>query len=264
MERYQNHSLAIPKVLYTLRSSPCFLTPILGDYDHLLRATLSTILNIHFGEDDPSWIQATLPIRCGGLGIRSAGQLAPSAFLVSAAACQDLAQRIIPTYLQGLLLPHKSEARAKWASTPNLVPPGEAEQKSQRAWDTPRVTATIDDLFKNAVDARSRSRSLAATSKESGAGLQALPLSSIGLRMDDNTVHIATGLRLGSPLCRPHNCQHCGSDVDRSAVHGLSCRWSEGRHFRHSALNDIVHRALSSARIPSRFEPSGISQSDGK
>ena len=114
------------------------------------------------------------------------------------------------------------------------------------------------------MDARSRSRSLAATSKESGAGLQALPLSSIGLRMDDNTVRIATGLRLGSPLCRPHNCQHCGSDVDRSAVHGLSCRWSEGRHFRHSALNDIVHRALSSARIPSRLEPSGISQSDGK
>ena len=47
-------------------------------------------------------------------------------------------------------------------------------------------------------------------------------------------------------------------------MHGLSCRWSEGRHFHHSALNDIVHRALSSTRIPSRLEPSGISRSDGK
>ena len=108
-----HHSLAIPKVLYTLRTSPCFLSPLLGDYDYLLRATLSTILNIHFGEDDPSWIQATLPIRCGGLGIRSAVQLAPSALLASAAACHNLVHRIVPTYLQGLLLPHRSEARAE-------------------------------------------------------------------------------------------------------------------------------------------------------
>ena len=126
------------------------------------------------------------------------------------------------------------------------------------------MMATIDDLLDNAVDARSRARILAATSKESGAWLQTLPLSSIGLHMDDNTVCIATGLRLGSPLCRLHTCQHCESDVDRSAVHGLSCLRSEGRHFHHSFLKDIAHRALSSARIPSRLEPSGICRSYGK
>ena len=108
-----HHSLAIPKVLYTLRTSPCFLSPLLGDYDHLLRAILSTILNTHFGEDDPSWIQATLPIRCGGLGIQSAVQLALSAFLASAAVCHNLVHCTVPTYLQCLLLPHRSEARAK-------------------------------------------------------------------------------------------------------------------------------------------------------
>ena len=128
------------------------------------------------------------------------------------------------------------------ASIRNLVPPGEAEQKSQRAWDTLRVMATIDDLLNNAVDARSHARILAATSKETGAWLQAFPLSSIGLRMDDNTVQIATGLRLGFPLCRPHTCQHCGCDVDQFTLHGLSCRWSEGQHFLHSSLNNIIHR----------------------
>ena len=45
-------------------------------------------------------------------------------------------------------------------------------------------------------------------------------------------------------------------------AHGLSCR-SEGRHPRHSALNDI-DCSLSSAHIPSRCEPSGIYCSDGK
>lgn len=55
-----------------------------------------------------------------------------------------------------------------------------------------------------------------------------------------------------------------GADVDAFATHGLSCRWSEGRHFRHSALNDIIHRALSAAKIPSRLEPAGVYRSDGK
>ena len=72
------------------------------------------------------------------------------------------------------------------------------------------------------------------------------------------------GLRLGIPLCHPHQCSLCGAEVDNLATHGLSCRRSEGRHPRHSALNDIIHRSLSSAHIPSRREPSGIYRSDGK
>ena len=59
-------------------------------------------------------------------------------------------------------------------------------------------------------------------------------------------------------------CAHCEAEVDSTATHGLSCRWSEGRHHRHAAVNDIVHRALTSARIPSRLEPSGVYRSDGK
>ena len=47
-------------------------------------------------------------------------------------------------------------------------------------------------------------------------------------------------------------------------THGLSCVRSEGRHHRHAALNDIVHRALTAAHIPSHLEPLGIFRSDGK
>ena len=82
--------------------------------------------------------------------------------------------------------------------------------------------------------------------------------------MDDDTIRIATGLRLGAPLCRPHTCHHCGEEVDSLATHGLSCRWSEGRHHRHAAVNDITHRALVAAKVPSRLEPSGLYRTDGK
>ena len=52
--------------------------------------------------------------------------------------------------------------------------------------------------------------------------------------------------------------------MNHLGTHGLSCVRSEGRHYRHATVNDIVHRALTAAHIPSRLEPSGIFRSDGK
>ena len=52
--------------------------------------------------------------------------------------------------------------------------------------------------------------------------------------------------------------------MNNLGTHGLSCKRSEGRHHRHSALNDIVHRALTTARIPSHLEPAGVSRVVGK
>ena len=95
--------------------------------------------------------------------------------------------------------------------------------------------------------------------KESGACLKALPITSLGLRMDDDTIRVAVGLRLGTTLCRPHACHHCGSEVDCLGIHGLRCTHSEGHRARHAAINGIVHRTLTAAHVPSRLEPAGIS-----
>ena len=67
--------------------------------------------------------------------------------------------------------------------------------------------------------------------------------------------------RLGTTLCRPHACLHCGAEVNHLGTHGLSCVRSEGRHHQHAALNDIVHRALIASHIPSRRT---TFRSDGK
>ena len=86
-------------------------------------------------------------------------------------------------------------------------------------------------------------------------------MSALGLRMDDDTVRIAVGLRLGAPTCGPYQCRHCSVEVDVFGRHSLSCKKSEGRHFRHSALTDIVKRGLSAAHIPTRLEPTGLLRS---
>ena len=90
-----------------------------------------------------------------------------------------------------------------------------------------------------------------------------MPISSCGLRLDNEAVRVAVELRLGSKLCEEHQCP-CGAPVDREGVHGLACRQSAGRSSRHYAINDLVYRALQRADIPATKEPAGLTRSDGK
>ena len=48
------------------------------------------------------------------------------------------------------------------------------------------------------------------------------------------------------------------------AQHGLSCKSNQGRIPRHNNFNDIIHRTLSGAKVPSHLESSGLCCSDGK
>ena len=252
------HSLAIPKLLFTLRTAPSFLSPSLSLYDDKLRSIVSSITNSHLTNEDHAWTQTTLPVKYGGLGIRSAVQLAPSAFLASAAGSSDLAHQLLPLHLQGTPLLHVAEGVALWSQLHSQPPPADTLSHHQKSWNTPMIMATLDTLLEDAPDATTTARLLAASTSESGAWLNALPIFSLGLKMDNNTIRVAVGIRLGTQLCRPHMYHHCGSKIDGFGIHGLSCRWSEGRHHCHSALNDIVFRALSAAKVPSRLEPSGI------
>ena len=254
------NSFAIPKLLYLIRSSPSFLSPKLKDYDDVLRSIVGSVANTCL--DDNAWSQASLPVKAGGLGIRSAVQLAPLAFLSSAAASSDLVHLILPPRFGSQEVLHVGSALTSWSLDQDHPPPVAPASHHQKVWDTIKVSATANALLENAPDALSRARLLAASAKESGAWLNALPISSLGLRMDDNTIRVSVRLRLGTTLCRPHACHHCGAEVNHLGTHGLSCVRSEGRHHRHAALNDIVHRALTAAHIPSRLEPSGIFRSD--
>jgi hypothetical protein len=56
-----------PKMTYLLRCSPCFGHPELVAFDVLLKDGLSRITNTDLNE--VHWLQASLPVRVGGLGV---------------------------------------------------------------------------------------------------------------------------------------------------------------------------------------------------
>ena len=149
--------------------------------------------------------QASLPVRARGIGIRRAVQLAPSAFLASAAGSSDLVYQILPPHLKDASNPVIESALTTWLHSHDEPPPSNPASHHQKAWDAPYIRATYDTLLDESPDASTRACLLAVATKESGAWLSALPVSSLGLRMDDNVIHVAVGLRLGAPLCEPHH-----------------------------------------------------------
>ena len=48
-----------------------------------------------------------------------------------------------------------------------------------------------------------------------GVWLTAPPVLAVGLRMDNETIQIDTGMCVGSSLSEPHSCKNCGKMVNR-------------------------------------------------
>ena len=74
--------------MYILRTADCCDNEILTQFDNIVSKELSTLLNCELSEDQI--LQASLPVKTGGLGFRSSSSLAPSAFLASAAGTEEL------------------------------------------------------------------------------------------------------------------------------------------------------------------------------
>jgi len=249
------NSMSLPSLLHILRSAPCSGHPSLRKFDEVLRENLSLVLNVAL--DDFQWLQASLPVREGGLGIRSAVHVAPSAFLASANTSAPLISAMLSASGLNVADLDTTSSLQRWTSLGGVDPKSVLIPGSQRSWDAQVVSHSRDFLLDNLTDDVAQARLKAVMAPHSGDWLHALPLTAAGLRMSDEEVRIAAGLRLGSSLCAPHTCR-CGILVNALGHHGLSCQMSAGRQMRHRLINDIIWRALGRAQIASNREPQGL------
>jgi hypothetical protein len=250
--------LLIPKLVHLLRCSPTWKAPeILKSFDTAFQSALESLLNIQL--EETAWLQASLPVSRGGLGIRRTQDLCYSAFLASVKGSSDLISALVPGLTESD--PLRSEAFASWSTLCGSA--DEPTSPLQKFWDAPVLERKSEALLQSATTLQDEARVRAVMCKEAGAWLTAYPSPFLGTLLDDDTVRIASSLRLGTPMCHPHECR-CGAEVDERASHGLSCKRSAGRFSRHSAINDVIKRALGSAHIPAVLEPSGTFRDDGK
>lgn len=249
-----------PKVMHLLRCAPCTDHPSLSSFDNLLKAGVGKITNLEL--TDSQWLQASLPIREGGLGVRSVTSLATSAYLASAAGTLDLQNQILGAQRYEAD-PFVDSSIARWRSITNAEPLNQPLSSKQAAWDSHIIQTDKSRLHASFSDRLNLTRLAAVSAPHSGDWLRALPISACGLRLEDEAIRIAVGLRLGIDICIAHTCP-CGEIADGRGVHALSCRKNGGWQSRHHALNDLIWRSLSAAGVPATKEPVGLLRSDGK
>ena len=203
------NSFAIPKLQYILRTSPCFLSSSLECYDETLREIVSTVSNIYLHKDGPAWLQGILPVTMGGLSICRAVDVAPSSFLASTSSTADIVRNILPVSLQSLPLPFMHDTLSQWSQGQSKAPPEGTGVHILKCWDHRRMCATADMLLVNAPDDLACAHLLAASTKESGAWPHALPITSLGLRMNDTTLKDCCWFEIG----HYHMCFPCLSSL---------------------------------------------------
>ena len=254
-------SCSSPRLMHILRSSPCNGHNTLSSISDLLRDCLINITNVSI--NDLQWSQATLPIKAGGLGLRCPMKLALSTFLSSVSSTLHLQNELLRN-CPALPDDQFNSYLLLWSTLFQPLPPpvGTAACK-QRSWDAPFVESSFATLLASQPDEDNQARLLAAAAPHSGDWLNVLPISSCGLRLDDDAIRVAICLRLGANICNPHVCP-CGTFVSSLGTHGLSCKRGSSKLARHAVINNLIYHSLVRARVPSTMEPAGLSRSDGK
>ena len=251
-------SFSAPKLQHIMSASPCCGNKHLLKFDELLRTAISKICN--FSLSDDQWLQASLLVKSGSQGIRRVSSLASPALLASAVGTRNLQNQILYTdmiVLDSALDICQTLWQARYSQLHALASPAK-----QQIRDKPIVERELEEFTERQINNCDKAKLLASTPKHNGDWLTAIPISSCGLRLDDEAVRIAVDFRLGVNIYEPHSCEF-GELVDVRGSHALSYKRNSERIIRHN-YNDIIHLSFNRAGIPATKEPQGLSRSDSK
>ena len=149
------NSLAVPKLLHLLRSSPCF--PAVRNPRQVQYSSMPYPEFSH-QSSSAAWIQASSPVSVGGLGIRRLKQLSTSAFLSFVSHCSELTTVLLPERLHDCPNPpFFDQALSAWQVNSNCPPPPLSVAHLQRAWDSICTDADFEGLLSGA-DSQSQAR----------------------------------------------------------------------------------------------------------
>ena len=250
-------SLGHPRAVYNLRSAPCFEdTSFLKELDDALRDAV--VSSCCVAMDDKCWDRDTLPPTSGGVGIRSAADLAVPQFLASLSATRPQADLLCGEAPDIA----RDAAEARWRETNGADLPREGATRLD-TWTEPPAKAKRERVASSVTSRSNIARFLSASTPESAILWTGIPNSRIGTRLSDNALTIAMGLRLGLSVATPGVCR-CGRVLNALGDHALSCNKGVGRSARHTEVNARIGSFLSEAGCPSVLEPAGLVRSDGK
>jgi len=186
-------------------------------------------------EKTVGWSQTSLPIRHGGLGLRSTTDLSLSlpCFLSSSFAWQGLINRLLPS----LTLPHGEVINATdvWYALHDSSP---QQKETQSAWDDLACRDSLTALLDTS-SPWNHCQLLTAQKSHTAAWSEAFPIVNVRKLLSPDELRIAIAHRSGANIFKSTECR-CGKFIDRLGLHGLSCIKNSGRFPRHLAINSIL------------------------
>ena len=180
---FLTHYTSAPRLQHLLRSSPVYKNQAdLRNIDEMIRATLTDVSNVDF--IGRAWTQATLPMKHGGLGVRSVESLALPCYIASLTSATPLIASVIPTIIDDSTTPSalKPALDCFRARTGITTLPDSSVAHQQRIWDDAASIVIRDQLF-SGMDQVQRARLSAACQPHTAACLQAVPVPSFGLHL---------------------------------------------------------------------------------
>ena len=249
-----------PKLIYLLRTSPCFLAQeTVAEADILLAQSFGELFALNLTGD--AWRQATLPANFGGLSLPSVSSLILPCFLSSTNTAAALVGKVLNKRIgtiDGIF-----EALAEWEHALEAPSRPQTEMGSQRKLLLTLTEKRFNDLLHSATEERSVAGLMCLSAEEAGAFMQGPASSREKTKLYNAAFVCALRMRLGQQVAAPSKCD-CGQDLDAQGSHALVCRRGVGKHVRHSLINDFIRREFNAAGLPVLLEPPGLSVRDGQ
>ncbi len=229
--------LSFCKLSYLLRTTPLHQFDW-SQYDIGIRASLCNILETTL--PDTAWLQATLPLKYGGLGLLSPARLAQSAFIGSLLFTQQLLELHVnpnnaPLHLSQLI----QDIHSSLAIDPDTEFPTTSCQKFLS--DIVHRQTAQDLLAHLASSPRDSCRLRSLSLPHSTAFLQAFPNHHTGTGLSGQDFRFAVKWLLGLPIIpQPILCPACQDTFDIFGDHALCCQQGNDRTHLHNSIRDVL------------------------
>ena len=266
------YCFSFPKIAFALRSvDTTNHQDLLKRFDEAVRTALEGILGSPLTH--AQWLQASLPISQGGLGLRLASNHASAAYLSSVSAASPLVQEIRQRQ-------DREDLQDDHISLPSTTPPSlraamqelqthlgdpltyeEVASSSQKSLSYLVDANSAACLLEETVDVREVARLKCVAREGAGDWLCALPCKSLGLHLRRSEFVAAARYRLGLQVfslegeCPMSKCRMIS---DRLGDHAISCGIGGERIARHNHCRDALFQAAQQAGLGPSKEPDGL------
>ena len=250
------------KLVYSARSTKFdHHMSALSHFDTSVRACFDTFTGIH--TSDSQWARATLPIRSGGIGLRSLSSHAAAAYLASRSACHSLCKDLDPQHTWEVE-DVTSSAYAAVAHVNSVVAvedrlqtsvPDKVQQKS--------ISSSIDSasfsLLVAEADPSCRAHLCLQKKKGAGACFVKPPTEKSESQINPELFVTMLKRRLRVPFTDgPFYCPFCDGVCDIYGDHALVCSGGGDRTKRHNLLRNCAASYAARAGLSPEMEKPGL------